>query len=498
MLAVAGLRFFAVVAFVGALLPRAVAAQATPSIVVILADDLGFGDVGAYNPASKIPTPNIDRLATQGVRLTDAHTPSGVCTPTRYGLLTGRYAWRSRLKNGVLRDADPPLLESERLTLAEMLRDSGYETAAIGKWHLGRTFTLLDPERGASLDNIDWSQPVLDGPNQHGFTYFFGRAEPAWAFMENDRVLARPTERFDLSHLPTYLIGGNNNRGIRSPGFRYEKMVPRYVEETVGFIDRTSRSGKPLFVYFAPVTPHRPVSPNESFQGRSAAGLYGDFVHELDWAVGEIVAALERNSMGDETLVILTSDNGPELDAYRRVLEFQHASMGEWRGVKRDLWEGGHRVPFIARWPGRIPAGSTSDEVICLTDLFRTVAGIVDYELPDGSGEDSYDVLPALLAKDSPNRIREATVHHSAKGNFAIRRGDWVLIDHPSGEDSREPEWFRRERMVRPHEQEAELFNLGEDPQQTRNLAAARPELARELKALLEKYKRDGRSRRAD
>jgi arylsulfatase A-like enzyme len=480
------------------LLAGSTAVAQTPNIVVLLADDLGFGDLHVYNPESKIPTPNLDRLAGEGMRFTNAHTPTAVCSPTRYALLTGRYAWRTRLKSGVLRDTDPPLIDADRLTLPEMLRRKGYETGAVGKWHLGKTFPLIDSAKPVSEENIDWSKPVLDGPNEHGFSYYFGLAKPGWAFMENRMALARPTLPFDLTHLPAYLMGGNNNKGWKSPGFEFERMLPRFTEEAVGFIDRSAAAGKPFLLYWTPITPHRPVAPSKDFLGKSAAGLYGDFVAELDWAVGEILQGIERNGATGNTLVILSSDNGPEVDAYRRVLEYDHYSMGGLRGVKRDNWEGGHRAPFLARWPGHVPANRVNDETICLTDVFATVAGVVGYELPNDAGEDSYDILPALEGKKLAKPIREATVHHSGSGQLAIRQGDWVLIDHKTGDANRggngEPAWFRRERGVEPHALEVELFDLRDDPRETRNRAAEEPEVVARLKGLLEKYKSEGRS----
>jgi arylsulfatase A-like enzyme len=480
------------------LLPQLVATAAQPNIVLVLADDLGYGDIRANDSNSKISTPNIDRLATQGIRFTDAHSPASVCTPTRYAVLTGRYAWRTRLKRGVLRATSPPLLEHDRLTLPAMLQEAGYQTACVGKWHLGRTWTLREGQTEPSAETIDWTRPLLDGPLQHGFTYYFGLGKPGWTFMENDRVLALPDEPFDLTHLPAYLMGPSNNKGFRSPGFRFERMLPRFTEEAVGFIDRTARSRRPFFLYFTPITPHRPVVPNEGFLKKSAAGLYGDFVVEFDWAVGQIMMALERNGLTDETLIIVTSDNGPEVDAYRRILEYRHYSMGEFRGVKRDLWEGGHHVPFIARWPERIPAGKTSGEAICLTDLMATVAHLIERDLPQDAGEDSYDILPALLDQRRTAPIREAVVHHSANGYFAIRQGDWVYIDHKTGDansgNNAEPKWFRRERGAQPHSAESELFHLAEDLPETINLTEKHRGRARAMKALLEKYKKAGRS----
>lgn len=481
-------------------LSAAVVAQlgATPNVVVILADDLGYGDVGAYNPQSKIPTPNMDRIAERGIRFTDAHAPDGVCTPTRYGLLTGRYAWRTWLKRGVLNGSSPPLIAPDRLTLPELLRSKGYVTAAVGKWHLGRRWHLIDPSKPQTVENIDWSQAVKDGPGSHGFDYSFGLAKPAWAFVEDGRLLALPTVRFDLTHLPVYLMGGNNNRGTKAPGFEFERMLPRFTEEAVGFISRTAGAGKPYFLYFAPLAPHRPVVPNKDFLGYSAAGLYGDFVAEVDWAVGEILSAVERSGQVDDTLVILTSDNGPEADAYRRVLEYRHWSMGDLRGVKRDLWEGGHRVPFLASWPDRIPPGRVQDEVLCLTDVMATLAALVGYALPDDAAEDSYDMSRALLGLVSESPVREATVHHGSRGRFGLRQGDWVLVDHPTGDSNAgrnaEPDWLRRERSVETHDDSVELFNLKEDPAQTTNLAVAHPERVRSMKRLLERYRQDGRS----
>lgn len=476
----------------------AVPTASDPNIVVILADDLGYGDVGDYNSESRIPTPNLDRLAAEGVRFTDAHAPDSVCTPTRYGLLTGRYAWRTRLKRGVLNGSSPPLIAPERLTLAEMLRQQGYETGMVGKWHLGRRWHLVDESGEQSVENIDWSKPVQDGPSQHGFMYSFGRAEPAWTFVENGHVLARPTLAFDLTHLPVYLIGGNNNTGTKAPGFEFERILPRFTEEAVGFIARASKKDMPWFLYFTPLAPHRPVVPNTDFRGRSAAGPYGDFVAETDWAVGEVLAAIERTGQADNTLVVVTSDNGPEADAYRRILEYRHASMGTLRGVKRDLWEGGHRVPFLARWPGRIRAGTIEGEVLCLTDLMATVAAITGFQLPRDAAEDSYDMSDVLFGVARGAPVREATVHHSSRGWFGLRQGDWVLIDNPTGDSNgrsnREPEWFRQERLAMPHDQEVELYNLQQDPAQTTNLAETAPERVRSMQRLLERYKRDGRS----
>ncbi len=472
-------------------------AAETPNIIVVLADDLGYGDLKSYNPETKIPTPNLDRLAAAGRRFTDAHSPDGVCSPTRYALLTGRYAWRTRLKSGVLTGASAPLIAPDRLTIAGMLQEKGYRTGAVGKWHLGYRWPLKNPSTAQTVENVDWSQPLIDGQLQHGFDYSFGLGSPAWTFMENGRVLSEPTEAFDWRHIPAFLIGPNNSVGYRSPAYNHERMLPRFTEEAVGFIDRSAQSGEPFFLYFTPMTPHRPVVPNDAFADKSAAGLYGDFVVELDWAVGQLMAALDRNGVADDTLIFVSSDNGPEVDAYRRVLEYNHRSMGAWRGVKRDTWEGGHRVPLLARWPAKIPAGTTSDETVCLTDLIATVAALVDYDLPNTAAEDSYDIGPALWGPEPAEPIREATVHHGSRGWFAIRRGDWVLIEDHPGDNNRaangEPAWLRRERGA-DKPANGELFNLANDPGQTKNRIAEQADRAAAMKALLEKYRTEGRS----
>jgi len=467
-----------------------------PNILFIMADDMGYGDLGCQNAASKIPTPNLDRLAAQGTRFTDAHSPSGVCSPTRYGVLTGRYAWRTRLKRGVLRGTAAPLLEPGRPTVAGMLREAGYRTGAIGKWHLGRRWKLRDGDAPVTAANIDFTQPLADGPTHHGFDYYFGRAEPAWTFIENTRVLAQPTAKLDLTHLDVQLMGPNNNRGIMAPGWTMERMLPTYTDKVIAFIDEAAkaRPRRPFFLYFTPYAPHKPIVPNKEFQGKSKAGLYGDFVCELDHRVGQVLDALDRTGLAEETLVIFTSDNGPENNAYPRATEYGHYSMDGLRGLKRDNWEGGHRVPFVARWPGKIAAGATCGETICLVDLLATAAAVAGCEVSADAGPDSVNIFPALLGQGRNAPLREATVHHSCKGRFAIRRGDWVYIDFPTGDDNKEPQWRRRQLGVQGHTEPCELFNLKDDPTECRNLAAAHPEKVRSLKALLEKYKADGRS----
>lgn len=474
--------------------PRA-AETSKPNIVYIMADDLGYGDPGCYNPASKIPTPNIDRLAREGMRFTDAHSPSAVCTPTRYALLTGRFAWRTRLQRNVIGPFAPPLIAEGRLTVAELLREQGYATACIGKWHLGWGWPR--PDDGGRRD---FSRPIPDGPTTRGFDLYFGTDVPnypPYGFIENDRTVGIPSDAAPVGR------DCFNIAGPMVPAWQLVEVLPGLQRRSVEHIEQAAKGGKPFFLYLPLTSPHYPVVPSAAFQGTSQAGAYGDFVVQTDHVVGAVLDALNRSGVAENTLVIFTSDNGPEVSgevnpgAYDRLKEFGHASMGALRGAKRDAWEGGHRVPFIARWPARIPAESTSDETICHVDLMATLAALLDVRLPAGAGVDSVNILPALLGESRNAPLREATVHHSGQGKFAIRRGDWVLILAPSGDDNRnqgEPQWFRKDCGYAPHTQAGELFNLKADPSQRNNLYATETAKVNELTALMERYVMEGRS----
>jgi len=468
-----------------------------PNIVYILADDMGYGDLGCQNPKSKIPTPNLDRLAAQGVRFTDAHDPTAVCTPTRYGILTGRYCWRSRLKSGVLGGFSPPLLETGRLTVAALLKQHGYATACVGKWHLGLAWPAKGGEakgKKANEEEVDYAKPITDGPCTHGFDYFYGIAAsldmPPYVFIENDRAVAVPTGRQEAQK------GQYVRAGPKDPDFVLDQVLPRLARKAVGWIGQQAGGGaaRPFFLYFALNAPHTPIVPAAEFKGKSGAGDYGDYVFEVDWVVGEVLKVLDQHKLADNTLVIVTSDNGPERLAYERIQQYQHYSMGDLRGLKRDTWEGGHRVPYLARWPGKIRPGSVSGEVICQTDLMATAAAIVGAKLPPDAGEDSYSILPALLGEKLEQPVREATVHHSGSGRFAIRQGQWVFIDAPSGDENKEPDWLKEERGYQPHQFPGELYDLSQDLSERRNLYGEHPEIVQRLKALLERYKAEGRS----
>ena len=477
----------------------------TPNIIYILADDMGYGDMFCNNPDSKIPTPNLVRLAEQGIRFTDAHAASSVCTPSRYSILTGRYCWRSPLKRSVLWSWDGPLIEANRPTVAGFLRDQGYHTACIGKWHLGWDWVTKDGRRMNDLvpvgvvgnnkerhffqDHVDYTKPVGGGPVARGFDTYFGVDVPnfpPYTWFEDDRLAELPTEP-----MPDDLKGW---RGLMKPGWKHEAMLPEFTRRAVALIEHRVGNPQPYFLYLALTSPHTPIAPNAAFRGKSGAGPYGDFVCETDWVVGEVMTALERTGTAENTLVIFTSDNGPEgpmgredIGAYERIREHRHYSMGELRGIKRDTWEGGHRVPFIASWPGVIEPGSVCDRMTSLMDLFPTCADIVGQNLPEDAAPDAMTMLPLLKGEDS--EVRPWTIHHSCSGTFAVRKGRWVFIDAPTGDDNKEPGWFRAERGYTAHDCPGELYNLEDDISERRNLFLQYPDVAKDLKGILEAAK---------
>lgn len=449
-----------------------------PNLVYILADDLGVGDPTCYNAKSKTPTPALDRLASQGVRFTDAHSPSSVCTPTRYGILTGRYCWRTSMKKGVLNGYSPSLLEPGRMTVASMLKAKGYETAGMGKWHLG-----LGGEA-----KTDYAKPLTPGPLQAGFDSWFGipaslDMDP-YVYFENDHVVELPTGS---------TAGIREQRGIywragaAAPTFKHEEVLPKITERAVEFLGKKKGQTKPFFLYLALTAPHTPWLPAEKFKGKSGAGPYGDFVTMVDDAAGQVLTALEKSGQAENTLLIMTSDNGahwlPE-----EIAKWDHRANDEWRGQKADIWDAGHRIPFFARWPGKIQPGTVCGETICLTDLMATMAEVTGTKLGNDAGEDSFSIVPALLRGA---RVRETIVHHSNGGHFAIRKGKWKLhLGRGSGGFSLPVEY-----EPKPGEPAGELFNLETDPGEKNNLYAERPDVVKELTALLEKFQKDGRSR---
>jgi arylsulfatase A len=485
-----------------------------PNIVFILADDMGYGDMGCNNSESRIPTPNLDRLAKQGMRFTDAHAGSAVCTPSRYNVMTGRYAWRSRLKEGIVWEWDGSLIEPDRQTVASLLRDNGYNTACIGKWHLGwdwptkdgkhpnetlpfgrRLYRGQDPRTEFGRHSIDFTGRITGGPVDRGFGSYFGVDVPnfpPYTWFEDDRLVDQPTEE-----KPDSMYGGP---GLMAPGWTLEGMIPEFTRRAAEFINDQATTDIPFFLYFPLTSPHSPIVPNAPFKGMSDAGNYGDFVCEVDWVVGQVAKALEASGQKENTLLVFTSDNGPENitpddeGVYRRAHDRKHFSMGPLRGMKRDAWEGGHRVPYVASWPAGMPQGVVCDQLVVLGDLIATCAELLGVELSADAGEDSVSMLPLLRGEaDKPSRTY--AIQHSMQGKFAVRKGNWVFIDSPGGGDNPEPAWFRTERGYQSHEYPGELFNLADDIGERVNRYAEQPDLVRELSAVLTEAKIAGGSR---
>ena len=480
-----------------------------PNIIYILADDWGLGDVKTYGgDRCKIDTPHMDRLAEKGMKFTDAHSSSSVCTPTRYSILTGRYNWRSSLKSGVLWGFSKRLIEPGRETVAAMLKKNGYTTIAIGKWHLGMDFPTTDGKAAEENGkNTDWKGQIKNGPTAVGFDKYWGISGsldmPPYIWIENDRFVGECTTRKAFPR-----------KGPAHKDFEPIDVLPTLTERAVSSIAEEAKTGQPFFIYLPLNSPHSPIVPSKEFQGKSSLGPYGDFVMETDWAVGQVVAAVERAGIADNTLIIVTADNGCSNwplkhnevnDPARfkfRMGETQpddpeaHYPSDIYRGHKADIYEGGHRVPFIARWDGKVKPGSVSAEPVCQVDLFATCAEIVGAKPDDSTAEDSVSILPAFLGK-SNKPLREAVVHHSIDGSFAIRQGKWKLALCPGSGGWSHPAPPSGKKKAPPQEPVkdwVQLFDLEADPAETRNLASKHPGIVTSLTALLQKYIDAGRS----
>lgn len=493
-------------------------ANPKPNIVVILADDLGYGDVGCYNKESKVPTPNLDRMAREGVRFTDGHAPSTVCTPSRYSVMTGRMCFRTGYRGVFDGVGGPCLIEKDRLTLPAMLRDQGYMTACVGKWHIGMTFSTKggSPAYEAKIDEaatkakswrdggrsleqvklVDFTKPILDGPVHRGFDYFFGTAccpttDWLYAFIENDRVLVAPDHQLDRSTLPEHAYAFDLRRGMIAPGFDHEKVDLVFLDKSKSWIEKQVRKSpeKPFFLYHAMQAVHLPSMAAPEFKGKTKSGPHGDFIAEMDHMVGELMATLEKLGVADNTLVIFSSDNGPEVTSVINMrMDFNHDGARPWRGMKRDDWEGGHRVPLIVRWPAKAAAGSLSDATVCLTDIMATCAAVTGTQLPKNVAEDSFSFLPALTGVSDGLPQRNYTIHQTISLSLAIRRGPWKFLDHRdsggNNYDSADLKAFARPDTE--PEAPGQLYNLEADPEETTNLYFKHPEIVRELKRLLE------------
>ena len=473
-----------------------------PNIVYILADDMGYGDVQCLNPErGKIPTPNMDQVAAQGMTFTDAHTTSSVCTPTRYGIMTGRYNWRTTLQKGVLNGYGLPLIDSDRVTVPSYLRENGYTTAMIGKWHLGLDIATIDGKKAraagglrekkgkgafppAELSNIDWEKPIKGGPVDLGFDSWFGITAsldfPPYVWIRNRNWVGI----------------GNHSKSFRRDGpasadFEAIDVLDKLGDETVDYISKYD-SEKPFFIYMPLPSPHTPIVPSKEWQGKSGIGSYGDYMMQTDHIVGQVVAALEAKGITENTLLVVTSDNGCSKAANFKNLESHgHFASGPYRGSKADIWDGGHRVPFLVKWPKTIQAGSVCDTLTCQTDLLATCAELLGKALPATVGEDSESILP-LFSGSPVNFARTGIVHHSVSGHFAYRQGKWkLLLAKGSGGWSSPTENMMSKK---PNAPQGQLYDLENDPGEKDNLYEKSPEVVESLMAELKEIVANGRS----
>lgn len=474
--------------------PARAATDARPNVVILYADDLGYGDVQCYNPErGRIPTPHIDRLAAQGMRFTDGHSSCGVCSPSRYALLTGRYHWRTRLQSGIVGVWGEPLIAPDRLTIGKLAQQHGYRTACVGKWHLGSQwpiapeqkpyFSRLGGQRGGDSEvtpaitdahRATWqavfSQRIAHGPTERGFDEYFGTDVPNWppyCFIEGDRTVGIPSELLPASK---FVKNQASLRGPALPDWQLERILPALADRAARFIATQAKAKQPFLLYLPLTSPHTPIAVNAEWKGKSGLNDYADFVMETDAVIGRVLAALDEGGVADHTLVFFSSDNGCASYIGKGELErMGHFPGGPLRGAKSEVWEGGHRVPFMVRWPGVVKPGSVCSQLVHQADLIRTFADILGATLPDDSAEDSHSMLPLLKGENRP--IRQHAVSTAASGVPGVRSGLWKYIPAPS-----------------------QLYNLADDLGETKNLAEAMPGKVAEMQALLEKLITDGRS----
>lgn len=468
-----------------------------PNIIYILSDDLGYGDVQCYNPEGKIPTPNMDAMASNGARFTDAHTTSAVCTPTRYSILTGRYNWRTSLKNSVIGGYSKSLIMQERTTVGEMLQTQGYTTAYIGKWHLGwdwkmnKEYTEKELKNLNNMRDVDFTAPIANGPNTHGFDYSFGFCGsldmPPYVWVENGQPTMVPTETTSNKDKKGFW-----REGPTSADFVHEDILQEVTDRAKDYIAQQAKGDKPFFLYLPLPAPHTPILPPEEFIGKSNTNLYGDFVMQVDDVLGQVRTALVENGISENTILIFTSDNGcsPRAD-FAELEKVGHAPSAQFRGHKADIYEGGHRVPFMVEWPALIKEGKVVDATISTVDLFATCAELTNYATPDDEGVDSYSFLPLINGK-SDKLERDYIVMHSIDGRFAIRKGDWKMSFCAGSGGWSAPK--EREFKGKTDYLEFQLFNLKEDVAETNNLYGQGLAIEKELKDAMAKIILDGRS----
>jgi arylsulfatase A len=454
--------------------------QERPNIVIILADDFGVGDIQAHYPDNKIATPYLDKFSAESMRFSNAHSGSAVCSPTRYGLLTGRYAWRTRLQEWVLACYEPPLIAEDRLTLPGFLKEKGYATACIGKWHLGwnwagpQASTMEEESNILRTKDWDYTKPILNGPITRGFDYYFGTHVPnfpPFTFIENDRVVEQPTTRFkyvanDGQSLPAQFDGNP-----MAPGWQFDQILPKITERAVKYIHDQAKQKRPFFLYFPMTSPHTPIAPTVQFKGKSGISPVADWIMQTDWSAGQVIQALEDAGVEEDTIIIFTSDNGHLPTDWNKLIEAGHFPSGPYRGRKTDIWEGGHRVPFMVRWPERIEAGTASNHILSLNDVFATCAELFGKELPDDVAEDSFSFLSTILSKSSKPH-RDHVVSHSVGGEFAYTEGPWKFVYRNE---------FANRNQSRGKPRIVELYNLDDDIAEANNLVEKEPEIAKHL-----------------
>lgn len=463
-----------------------------PNIIYILADDMGYGDVSCLNPSCAFRTPNFDALASDGMAFTDAHAVSAVCTPSRYGILTGRYSWRSALKTGVLVGYSRPLIEESRQTVANLLKSQGYKTYAVGKWHLGMSMPYIGemPEHitYADIPNIDYHGRIEHSPTAYGFDYSYCIAAsldmPPYVYIENDR----------FTEIPDHVTENTGKQfwrpGPAAPGFRHEDVLPTFTRKALSIIDE-AKADKPFFLYFPLPAPHTPILPTKEFQGKSGTNEYGDFVLMCDDVVGQVRNKLIEKGLYENTIVVLTSDNGcsPMAD-FEELRASGHNPSYIFRGHKADIYEGGHRIPYLISWPDGISAGSTCDQLVSLSDLYATLADYFGVTLAEDCAEDSVSNLP-LWRNPSADAVREDAVQQSIDGSLTIRSGKWKLAMCPGSGGWSYPKPDVDDTSLLPAFQ---LFDMEKDVRETHNIIEEYPNVARELRARLTKYVLDGRS----
>jgi arylsulfatase A len=463
-----------------------------PNIIFIMADDMGYGDLGCYG-AEKIPTPNMDSIAANGVKFTDAHSSSAVCTPSRYSVMTGRYCWRTWLKRWVLGGFGAPLIEPERKTVASMLKQNGYTTLAVGKWHLGLNWKnkdgelLLSPDKHGTLSeeyldgfNVDYSQAITGGPVDLGFDRFWGISGsldmPPFCFIEDRHTVGIPKQE-KTPYNP------QQRRGLMTDGWQDEQCDVAFAQKAKEYINEhvTSQPKKPFFLYMTPAAPHRPCVPPDFIKGRSQAGARGDAVCLVDWMVGEVLDSLRKLNIEENTLIIVTSDNGARATCFDGK-DYGHKSNGDWRGQKADIWEGGHREPFVAQWPAKIKASSQCDQTICLMDLVATCAEITSAKVPTGMTEDSISFLSCLDNPETNIPTRDSLIHHSGDGMFSIRQDKWKLIIGLGSGGFTEP----KNEKPQSEGPSGQLYDLSIDPRESNNLYCEKPEIVEKMTKLLQ------------